>query len=86
MVLHQTNNGIYDQNKSLVTSAQPTLFTVPQLVNAEPALTTGGVRFDLFNRNSNGLEASGAVVRRGRRILLHRERYLAWLTSTDYKK
>ncbi|MEA3273908.1 MAG: hypothetical protein U9Q81_01115 [Pseudomonadota bacterium] len=58
-----------------------TIFNVEQLVEAEPALTVGGVRHDLFHRTTNGLEASGAVIRRGRRILLHREKYLEWLTK-----
>lgn len=57
----------------------PTYCTVAQLIQIEPALTRGGVRDDLFNRANNGLEASGAVIYRGRKILLHRERYLTWL-------
>jgi hypothetical protein len=59
----------------------PTLCTVAQLAQIEPALSAGAIRFDLFNRATNGLEASGAVIFRGRRILLHREKYLAWLTE-----
>lgn len=40
----------------------PTLYTVKDLVRAEPALTLGGIRDDLFNPRKNGLEASGAVI------------------------
>lgn len=57
----------------------PTFVTVAQLAQMEPALTRGAIRDDLFHRETNGLEDSGAVIRRGRKILLHRERYLSWL-------
>jgi hypothetical protein len=59
--------------------AAPTLYTARGITLVEPALKLGGVRHDLFHRDVNGLTASGAVVRRGRLILLHRERYMAWL-------
>lgn len=57
----------------------PSLFTVKQLAAAEPALTVPGIRWDLFHRKTNGLEESGALVYRGRRILLIPDRYLAWM-------
>jgi hypothetical protein len=57
----------------------PVLYSATQLTKIEPALSIGAIRDDLFHRETNGLEASGAVVYRGRKILLHRERYLAWL-------
>lgn len=66
-------------DQAAVFPCPPTLVTVTQLIEIEPALTRGGIRDDLFHRESNGLEASGAVIYRGRRILLHRERYLSWL-------
>lgn len=58
-----------------------TIFTVAQLVDAEPALTKGGIRGDLFHRDTNGLEASGAVIYRGRKILIHCARYMKWLEN-----
>jgi hypothetical protein len=57
----------------------PTFVTVEQMSRLEPALGKGAIRDDLFRRKDNGLEASGAVIYRGRRILLHRERYLTWV-------
>lgn len=45
------------------------------------AISIGGVRYDLFRRTTNGLEASGALIYRGRRILIYPRRYLAWLES-----
>jgi len=62
-----------------------TYFTVNQLVEVEPALGKGAVRNDLFHRRNNGLEDSGAVIYRGRHILLHRGRYLAWLEQRSRK-
>lgn len=57
------------------------LVTVKQLCQQQPALTEGGIRWDLHNRNSNGLAKSGTIIRRGRRILLDPARYLSWLES-----
>lgn len=45
------------------------------------AVSYGGVRHDLFLRESNGLAASGALVFRGRRILIYPRKYLAWMES-----
>ncbi len=59
----------------------PTLCSVARMAELEPDLTKGAIRSDLFDRETNGLEESGAVVYRGRKILLHRERYLAWLVD-----
>jgi hypothetical protein len=56
-----------------------TLLTVKQLTQQQPGLTEGGVRWDLFNRRTNGLEASGAIFQRGRKILIDPDRYLDWL-------
>lgn len=56
-----------------------TLMTVRQLAEQQPGLTVGGVRWDLFNRETNGLAQSGALVHRGRKILIDPDRYLEWL-------
>ena len=63
-----------------------TLFTVNQMADVEPALTVGGIRADLFNRDTNGLSESGAVVRRGRRMLLDRVLYLSWLKRRGQRR
>ena len=59
----------------------PMLYTVKGMTEVEPALTVGGIRADLFSRKTNGLAESGAVIRRGRILLLHRERYMNWMIS-----
>lgn len=56
-----------------------TLLTVKQLVAQQPALNEGGVRWDLFNRHKNGLAASGAVIQKGRKLMIDPERYLGWI-------
>ena len=59
----------------------PTYCTVAQMAEIEPALGIGAIRDDLFHRQTNGLESTGAVIYRGRRILLHRELYLGWIAA-----
>jgi hypothetical protein len=57
------------------------LLSVSQLAKKHPGITEGAVRWDLFNRSKNGLADSGAIIRRGRRVLLDEPRYLEWLRS-----
>ena len=52
------------------------LFTVGQFCDLERAFRPGGVRWDIF-RNSARLEEIGAIKRWGRRVLIHRKKYLA---------
>lgn len=61
--------------------AEQTFFTVAQLCAAEPAFTPGGVRHLIFHSHTNGLAEAGAIVRAGRKVLIHRPRLLAWLES-----
>ena len=55
------------------------LLPVKRLTERNPGLSEGGVRWDLFQRRTNGLEDSGAVIYRGRNILLDEDIYLDWL-------
>ncbi|WP_295386194.1 hypothetical protein [uncultured Thiodictyon sp.] len=57
------------------------VLTVKQLAEQQPGLTEGGIRWDLFNRDKNGLVAAGAILRRGRKILIDPARYLDWLNE-----
>ena len=61
------------------------LRTVSQLLTENPALTPGGIRWDLFNRNSNGLATSGAIISKGRRIYIDPDLYLEWLRGDDHE-
>lgn len=53
--------------------------TVKQFSDQQPGLTQGGIRWDLYNRTTNGLAKSGAVMNRGRRILIDPDKYLSWM-------
>jgi len=65
--------------RKAVPPASRVFLTVRQLADQQPGLTVGGIRWDLFNRASNGLEQSGAIVYRGRKILIDPELYLDWM-------
>jgi hypothetical protein len=74
----------------------PTLSTVKNLPSFYPAvgLTIAAVhgqifkaqdRFDSKGRKipGNGLAASGAIIRRGRKVLIDVEKYGAWLSGAE---
>ena len=61
----------------------PTLSTVNQFTEKQPAFTLGGLRALIFNEDSNGLKASGAIVRIGRRVLIDETKFLAWIESQN---
>ena len=66
-----------------------TFFTVGQFATAEPAFTAAALRNLIFKatpRHSskgeirgNGLIESGAIVRSGKKVLIHRECFLQWV-------
>jgi hypothetical protein len=68
------------------TTATPEPIETPVPVKDLPAalnhaVTIGGIRADLYNRDRNGLAGSGILVFRGRRILIYPRRYLAWMDA-----
>jgi len=65
---------------------QPNLETVRTLAQKYPdVITEGGLRWEIFNEKSNGLKESGAIIRRGRKILIDTDRYFPWLYSNDHQ-
>lgn len=44
-------------------------------------ITEGGLRWAIFNEEHNGLAESGAIIRRGRRILIDIPKFRNWLVS-----
>jgi hypothetical protein len=76
---HICDRPAQDSEANSAPHGEQELYTVEQLSVAEKARGNGAIRDDLFHRRTNGLEESGALVYRGRRILLHRKRYVAWL-------
>jgi hypothetical protein len=61
----------------------PTLSTVNQFTTKEPAFTLGGLRALIFNEDSNGLKASGAIIRIGRRVLIDEEKFFDWVQDQN---
>ena len=57
----------------------PTLLTVNQLTNKHAAFKLGGVRYEIFHEETNGLKDFGVIVRNGRRVLIHESRYFLWI-------
>ena len=59
------------------------LLTVKQLVQKYPCFTTGGMRYYIFYAKTNGLEASGAILRLGRKLLIDEEKFIGWIESQN---
>ncbi len=68
-----------------------TLYTVRQFAEVEPSRTETALR-NLIHKAEphhsskgeipgNGLIECGAIIRQGRKVLIHRERFLEWATS-----
>jgi len=58
-------------------------FTVKQFCERHQAFTEGGIRHNIFHEKINGLAKSGAVVRNGRRVLIHEKKFFAWLEAQN---
>lgn len=57
------------------------LIKVRQLCQNHPAFSEASVRWYIFNGCNNGLEASGAVSRLGRKVLIDEEKFIEWAKS-----
>ena len=63
----------------------PNLHTVPQFVEKHPAFTLGGIRWQIFNEDNNGLKESGAIIRLGRKVLIDTNRYFDWVYNQNQR-
>ena len=61
------------------TRTERDLKTIPQFCEAYPFVTDGGLRWQIFNSEKNGLAEEGAIVRLGRRVLIDVPRYFRWI-------
>lgn len=69
------------------------LFTIRQFAQVEPAWTEAALRNLVFKAEArksskgeipgNGLLEAGAIVRRGRKVLIHRPRFLTWVEGAQ---
>jgi len=58
----------------------PSLFAVKNFQQKHSNfLMMGGLRFQIFNEETNGLKASGAIIRIGGKILIDETKYFAWI-------
>ena len=62
---------------------QSQFLSVAQLAQKYPAFTTASLRWMLFHRATNGLDA--AVVQLGRKILLDEQKFVEWLRAHQKK-
>jgi hypothetical protein len=62
------------------------LLSVKLFIRKYPAFTQGGMRHLIFHENTNGLTPSGAIVRVGRKVLIHEEKFIAWVLSHNGQK
>lgn len=72
-----------DAAPTTAVQAAATYLTVNQFSDKHPAFTKGGLRALIFNEDSNGLGDAGAVVRVGRKVLLHEPRFFGWIESQN---
>jgi hypothetical protein len=61
----------------------PNLLTVRQFSQKHSAFPEGGLRFRIFNAETNGMKTAGVLVRNGRRVLIDEECFFEWLCSRD---
>ena len=67
-------------NKDLLgNNGLPLLVPPLQVKNYIPGVRDGGLRREIFDSETNGLARSGAIIRRGRKLLIDLHRYVAWL-------
>jgi hypothetical protein len=64
----------------------PTLVTVPQLAQRQPALCVGGIRGWIFNEEKNGLKDSGAIIRIGKKLMINEQKFFEWIEAQGAAK
>jgi hypothetical protein len=57
------------------------MLTVAQLATRHPAFSQASLRHWIFHSENNGLAASGALIRLGRKILLDEAAFIRWVKS-----
>jgi len=62
----------------------PNLETVKTLVAKHPGvIREGGLRWEIFNKDNNGLAESKAVIKHGGKILIDADLYFDWLSTPN---
>ena len=67
------------QTQSLTTPNTPTLLTIRQFVQRHQAFTQGGLRYLIFNADTNGMNR--CLRRIGRRVLIDEVAFFEWVSA-----
>ena len=60
----------------------PNLETVKTLAEKHPGLIKeGGLRWEIFNKDRNGLAESRAIIKHGGKVLIDSDLYFYWLST-----
>jgi len=63
------------------------LETVKTLVEKHPGvIREGGLRWEIFNKDNNGLAESKAIIKHGGKILIDADLYFDWLSAPTQTK
>ena len=73
-------------SQEFIQQVPPSLLTVAQFCANHSFITQGGLRFQIFNAENNGLASFGAIVRMGRKVLIDESRYFEWVESLRENK
>jgi len=74
-------NANQNQNAPEAIPAAYLYFTTRQFCERHKFCTTGGLRHEIFNEDTNGAKAAGVFVRHGRKVLIKESAYFAWLEA-----
>jgi hypothetical protein len=59
------------------------LKSVSQFCETYPIFSIGAMRSYIFFEDQNGLKASGAILRLGRKILINDEKFMEWIENQN---
>ncbi len=58
-----------------------TYASIKQFSQQEPAFTEASLRHFIFNADKNGLTKSGGISRIGKKVVIHIEKFKAWIEA-----
>lgn len=59
------------------------LYTVKQFSKEQRVFTEGSLRNMIFLKEENGLAESGAILKYGKKILIDKEKFIAWFNKIN---
>ena len=58
-----------------------TLLSVKEFSKQYPSFPEGGIRWQIFNEETNGLKDARAIIRIGRKVLIDVDKYFSWIDT-----